>query len=195
MRLVGGRSVTAKFLPPPDVLGMYVFLPETAGWRGPETGEQLLQDGIVCRGRPQLALTAGTKPHSPGWPIKLDEVWNNIRGDAKQKAWWRSARPPASSKRSPSWRQVCRRTFPSRSWWRYTCRYDVTSRSGAELAAALVSARPKPCGPTGRRAARRTVPDPRVRRLQREVLCRTAIRPSRRPTDRHRGLCALGAGR
>ena len=132
----------------------------------------------------------------PWWPMRLDEVWNNIRGgNAKQKAWCDRRVPRAVIEALPSWRQVCRRTFPSRSWWRFTCWYDVTSRSGAELAAALVSARPKPCGPTGRRAARRTVPDPRVRRLQREVLCRRAIRPSQRPTDRHRGLCALGAGR
>ena len=27
---IGGRAVTAKFLPPPDVLGTYVFLPETS---------------------------------------------------------------------------------------------------------------------------------------------------------------------
>jgi hypothetical protein len=27
----GGRAVTAKFLPPPDVLGVYVFLPEASG--------------------------------------------------------------------------------------------------------------------------------------------------------------------
>lgn len=63
----------------------------------------------------------------------------------------------------------------------------------------LALARPTPCGPDGPRAARRTVPDPRVRRLQREELCHTTIprsRPAPRPaTHRHRGLCALGAGR
>jgi hypothetical protein len=59
----------------------------------------------------------------------------------------------------------------------------------------IAGRRPRPCGPNGPRAARRTVPDPQVRRLQREVLCRIAIRPSQQPTDHHRGLCALGAGR
>ena len=51
-----------------------------------------------------------------------------------------------------------------------------SERGGVELPALIGVARPTWCGLGGWRAARRTVPGPRVRRLRREVLCRRAVR-------------------